>query len=224
MTPRLKGRGGHTWERPYVSINNNWALSHTCTHRVFAINILHKFEDSGMEALSLLHQNLYYVIRSQKVPISSRRTRCVIHYAGACSSSDSSAGAFMFARMLWVTYVKLASESLLMPAGSIMAHGSLWPFKQQSQRAAPHAPWVRPKATPCKARWRPHKQNSWLTLCHLWCHITGRSTTLNHFCFPADCRISASSSQTHVAGRTWLHAQLFQLLFGATCHECWANA
>lgn len=185
-----------------------------------------------METLSLLHQSLWslrqgdvcVVIRSQKVPMSSRRTRCVIRYAGTCSCSDSSAGAFMFARMLWVTYVKLASESLLTPAGSITAHGFLWPFQRQSRRTARPAPWVRPKATPCKARWRPYEQNSWLTLCHLWCHITGRSPTLNHFCFPADCRISASSRQTHVAGHTWLRAQLFQLLFGATCHECWANA
>lgn len=109
-----------------------------------------------METLSLLHQNLWslrqgdvcVVIRSQKVPMSSSRTRCVIRYAGACSCSDSSAGAFMFARMLWVTYVKLASENLLTSAGSFMAHGSLWPFQQQSRRTHPESAPKRRHARP----------------------------------------------------------------------------
>lgn len=86
-----------------------------------------------------------------------------------------------------------------------------------SSRASQYSATFTPslfKAKPCSPVGTA-QTNPWLTLCHLWCHITGHvhrchRITLNHFSLYADCRISArkctvalsSHCTTHMHART----------------------
>lgn len=98
-----------------------------------------------------------------------------------------------------------------------------WPVApfDLSSRASHYSATLTPsllKAAPC-ALAGAAQTNSWRTLCHLRCHITGRVTEQPWI---TSVSLLINQLKPHAAWHTCMHAQqsdLFKLLFCVSCHK-----
>lgn len=80
------------------------------------------------------------------------------------------------------------------------------------------------KAKPCSLV-DTAQRKAWLTLCHLWCHVTlcvqqWQRKALNHFGLSADCRVSARKCSFHFSSYCLKNKhQVLVLVFSCTAHK-----